>query len=374
MLRIVALALLLWIALQFLWVARTVIIVLLIGIIIGIAMVPAVDWLERRRVKRGLGSALVMLLVIGLIAGLMALAAPTLRRQSRELQQKLPEVIDALEKRLGPGAEITDLLPTATKPASTPDETASPKPAQTSPKPEDKEASQKPKETSSEQKKTGLRGKLGEQLSGVAGMLFPFASGVFAAIGAIFLIIFIAVFIASDPKLYQAGLIHLIPKKSRPRARDVFREVSHALRNWLVARLLAMTAVGLVTLGALLLLQVKAAVVLAMIAALLEFIPFFGPIVSSLPAMGMALIDSPGKALGVAAAFLFIQQLEGNVITPLLLKKRVDIPPALTIGTVALMGVIFGVAGMLIAEPLLAAGLVAVKMLYVEDQIGDSVE
>lgn len=90
--------------------------------------------------------------------------------------------------------------------------------------------------------------------------------------------------------------------------------------------------------------------------------------------MGMALIDSPGKALAVAGAFFFIQQLEGNIITPLLLKNRVDVPPALTIGTVALMGVIFGVPGMLIAEPLLAASLVAVKMLYVEDQIGDSVE
>lgn len=366
-LRVVALALLLWTSLQFLWVARSVIIVLLIGVIVGIALVPAVDWLERHRIKRGLGGALVMLLIVGFIAGLIALAAPTLRQQSRELQQKLPEVVDAIEKRVGPGTEIKDLLPAQTKPASTPDEKASSQPGEAPSEADDKGAS-------AEKKKPGLRGRLGEQLSGIAGMLFPVVSGIFAVVGAVFLVIFIAIFVASDPELYQAGLVHLIPKKSRPRAREVFREMSHALRNWLLARLLAMITVGLVTLAALLLLRVKAAAILAMITALLEFIPFFGPIVSSVPAMGMALIDSPEKALAVAGAFFFIQQLEGNIITPLLLKKRVDIPPALTIGTVALMGVIFGVAGMLIAEPLLAATLVAVKMLYVEDQIGDSVE
>lgn len=367
-LRAVALALLLWTSLQFLWVARSVIIALLIGVIVGIAMVPAVDWLERHRVKRWLGSALVMLFVVGLITGLIALAAPTFLKQGDELRRKLPEAVDAIEKRLGLGTEIKDLLPDQAKPASTSTAKGPSQPGQDPSKEEQKETS------TEEKKKPGLRGRLGEQLSGIAGRLFPVVSGIFAMVGAIFLIIFIAIFIASDPELYQGGLVHLIPKKSRPRSREVFREINNALRNWLVARLLAMIAVGLVTFGALLLLRVKAAAVLAMITALLEFIPFFGPIVSSVPAMGMALIDSPGKALGVAGAFFFIQQLEGNIITPLLLKKRVDVPPALTIGTVALMGVIFGVPGMLIAEPLLAASLVAVKMLYVEDQIGDSVE
>jgi len=357
-LRVVALALLLWTALQFLWVARSVIIVLLIGVILGVAMVPAVDWLEKRRIKRGLGSALVMLLVIGFIAGLMALAAPTISRQADELRQKLPEAVDAIEKRLGPGTELTDLLPSQTKPSSTPDPKASSKEDDAASRAADKAAGEEKK------KKQGFRVRLGEQMSGIVGMLFPVASGVFAVVGAVLLIIFIAIFISSDPELYQAGMIHLIPRKSRPRSREVFREVSNALKNWLVARVLAMVAVGLVTFGALLLLRVKAAAVLAMITALLEFIPFFGPIVSAVPAIGMGLIDSPGKALAVAGAFFFIQQLEGNIITPLLLKKRVDVPPALTIGTVALMGVIFGVAGMLIAEPLLAATLVAVKMLY----------
>ena len=105
----------------------------------------------------------------------------------------------------------------------------------------------------------------------------------------------------------------------------------------------------------------------------MEFVPFFGPVVSAIPAIGVALVDSPEKALWVIGLYILIQQLEGNVITPLLLEKRLDVPPALTLVTVAALGIVFGVLGMLIAEPLLAVVLVTTKMLYVEDVVGDEV-
>jgi predicted PurR-regulated permease PerM len=103
-------------------------------------------------------------------------------------------------------------------------------------------------------------------------------------------------------------------------------------------------------------------------------VPFFGPIVSAVPAVGMALLESPQKALWVVIAFVAIQQLEGNIITPLLLKKRVDIPPMLTIVAVPAMTLIFGLTGVLIAEPLLAIILIVSKMLYVQDVVGDDVK
>ena len=90
--------------------------------------------------------------------------------------------------------------------------------------------------------------------------------------------------------------------------------------------------------------------------------------------IGVALLDSPQKALYVVILYIVMQQLEGNVITPLLLEKRLDIPPVLTVVTVAALGVVFGVIGMLIAEPLLAAVLVTTKMLYVNDAVGDEVK
>jgi predicted PurR-regulated permease PerM len=76
----------------------------------------------------------------------------------------------------------------------------------------------------------------------------------------------------------------------------------------------------------------------------------------------------------VIGLYLVMQQLEGNVITPLLLKNRLDVPPVMTVVAVAALGVVFGVIGMLIAEPLLAAVLVTIKMLYVQDVVGDEVK
>ncbi len=95
--------------------------------------------------------------------------------------------------------------------------------------------------------------------------------------------------------------------------------------------------------------------------------------VSAIPAIGIALVDSPQKALWVVGLYILMQQLEGNVITPVLLERRLDVPPVLTIVVVAAFGVVFGVIGMLIAEPLLAAILVTTKLLYVQDVVGDDV-
>lgn len=136
---------------------------------------------------------------------------------------------------------------------------------------------------------------------------------------------------------------------------------------------MAMVVIGLVTGLGLTLLRVKGALALGVLAGLLELIPFFGPFVSAVPAIGIALVDSPQKAVAVAVLYLIVQQLEGSVISPLILEKRLHIPPVMTVVAVAAMGMVFGVLGMLIAEPLLAAGLVLTKMLYVNDVIGDEV-
>jgi predicted PurR-regulated permease PerM len=174
--------------------------------------------------------------------------------------------------------------------------------------------------------------------------------------------------------VYRDGLLHLFPQREQERMREVLKTLGVTLRQWLIARLIAMVAIGTITGLGLFALGIKGAIALGVLAGLMEFIPFFGPILSAIPAIGVAMIDSPSKALWVAGLYLLVQQLEGNVITPLILEKRLDIPPALTVVTVAAMGVVFGVLGMLIAEPLLATVLVTTKMLYVQDVVGDDVK
>jgi predicted PurR-regulated permease PerM len=119
---------------------------------------------------------------------------------------------------------------------------------------------------------------------------------------------------------------------------------------------------------------VHAAFALALIAGLLEFIPTLGPILSGAIAVSMAFLDSPGKALWVLIAAIFIQQMENNVLIPQLMKGGIDLPPALTLVMQGLMAILFGFSGMLVAVPLLAAIIVPVRMLYVQDTLGGGYE
>jgi predicted PurR-regulated permease PerM len=145
------------------------------------------------------------------------------------------------------------------------------------------------------------------------------------------------------------------------------------LRKWLVTQVIAMLTLGAVWAVALLALDVKAALALAVIAGFLEFIPTIGPTMAVIPALAMALLDSPQKALAVLGVYLAIQAIEANLLIPMLMKGQIDLPPALTIAAQALMTLGFGFLGLMVAVPLTAAAMVPVKLLYVEDVVGDEV-
>ena len=167
--------------------------------------------------------------------------------------------------------------------------------------------------------------------------------------------------------------MHLFPHRMRARAGDVLSAMATVLRRWLVTQLIAMLVIGVVTTTALLILRVKAAFALGLIAGLLEFIPTVGPILSAVPAVAMGFLDSPEKAFTIGIVYIGIQFLENHLLIPLLMKGGVDVPPVLTILGQALMTLLFGFLGLMVAVPMLAATMVAVKMLYVERVVGDEV-
>ena len=140
------------------------------------------------------------------------------------------------------------------------------------------------------------------------------------------------------------------------------------LRKWLVTQLIAMLVIGVVTTVVLLLLHVKAAFALGLLAGLFEFIPTVGPLLSAVPGVAMGFLDSPEKAATVALAYWGIQFLENHVLIPLLMKGGMDLPPALTVITQALLALVFGFLGLMVAVPLLATVMVIVQVLYVGDQ------
>jgi len=330
------------IALRFLWLAHAIFIVTFLGVLLGLALSPAVTWMTRFHLGRGIAAALVMAALVAVLTIVGFLIAPSIRDQTVQLTRELPKAMQAVDAWLNktPAKALVDAPPT---PPGVPKQPG------------------------------GVTAELGRELRGAGRMLFPLVSGVFGAMAGVVIVLFIAMYIAAEPGLYREGVLHLVPHRHRERAREVLATLRDTLRQWLVARLIAMLAIGAITGAGLAALHVDGAIALGILAGLLEFVPFFGPIASAVPAMGVALIESPEKALWVAGLYLLVQQLEGNVLTPLLLRQRLDIPPVLTVVTVAALGVVFGVIGMLIAEPLLATILVTTKMLYVNDVVGDEV-
>jgi predicted PurR-regulated permease PerM len=118
-------------------------------------------------------------------------------------------------------------------------------------------------------------------------------------------------------------------------------------------------------------LGVPLALTLGILAGLFNFIPTFGPWIAAIPAVLIAFVQSPQQALYVAVLYVALQSLDGYVFTPLVDRKSVEMPPVLTIAAMLLLGVVFGFLGLLLASPLAATLLILVKMLYIEDVIGE---
>ena len=402
-LRASALIIAIYVVLRLLWVAHELFFVVFLGALFGLAVASAVDRLERFRIPRGVGAAMVVIGFLAILAGFGAWMAPTLRQQSRELRVKLPEAVDKVEGwinshqnglvglLLGKSDSDSDSTSAATNAdsastarqrrdvvvAAASDHDSATLTAQTAKGANSSDSSAKGTDTVTVKKATAassLKARIGARMGSATHYLFPFLSSTLAAFGGILLIIFLSVYIGAEPATYRSGMMHLFPQRTRRRAGEVLAAMAVALRKWLVTQLIAMAVIGAVTTIVLLVLKVKAAFALGLLAGLFEFIPTIGPILSAVPAIAMGFLDSPEKALFIGIAYIGIQFLENHILIPLLMRGGVDLPPALTVISQALMAMVFGFIGLMVAVPLLAAVMVPIKMLYVQDVVGDRLD
>lgn len=209
--------------------------------------------------------------------------------------------------------------------------------------------------------------------SGVLSRLPGFASTTLGVIANVAVVIVVGIYFASQPTLYSAGIKHLLPLRARPRAGEVLDTLDDALGRWLLGRFALMVINGGLTTIALWLLGVPLAPTLGLIAGVLNFIPNFGPFIAAVPAVLLAFVQSPQTALYTALIYLLVQMVDGYILTPLVDRKSVELPPVLTITAQLLLGLMFGFIGLIVASPLAAAVLILVKMLYVEDLLGDPI-
>jgi predicted PurR-regulated permease PerM len=210
-----------------------------------------------------------------------------------------------------------------------------------------------------------------KQMSSMVPNAGLFFSGLLGALGNIVIIIFVGIYFAATPGVYTGGFIRLIPQSKRGRAREVVQEMGDTLSSWLLGKALSMLIVGVTTAIGLSLLGVPLALILGIIAGLLDFIPYLGPIMAGIPAVLLALSISPDLALYALLLFAAINMLEGYVLQPMIEAKAIELPPALVIVMQLVFGTLFGFAGVALATPLAAVLSVLIKMLYIEDVLGD---
>src|SRR6202165_3692114 len=222
--RILALIFGFYVAVRLLWIAHPVIFLFFLGVLFGLPISQGADWLQKRRIPRGLGVAIILTVFLGLLIGGSAGTAPIRRSQSKELQQRLPEALDKIDAWLGhrangvlgilfnqestgddagtgPGIAETDSASTDTIPARAVG-------------PEAQQAT-----TRSNEVVVGgnLRREITRQFSGAQHSFLRMLTSTFAVTGAFLLVLFIAAYIGMDPHLYHGGALEIFPPRQRPR-------------------------------------------------------------------------------------------------------------------------------------------------------------
>lgn len=283
-------------------------------------------------VSEGIAVLVVSALIIGVLAGAIALLAPDVAEQVRHLREELPRSASAAAayiSQFGWGKALIEQLPSF----------------------------------------DDIRNNVNASalLAGVGG----FFSSTIGVIGNFFIVILLSIYFAIEPRFYTRGFTNLFPVERRTRVREILFAIGDTLSWWLIGKVCSMIFIGLLTWIGLSILQVPLALTLGVIAGLLSFIPNFGPIISALPALLLAFVESPITALYVLILFVGVQLIESNVVTPFIERKTVEIPPALTIVFQLALAVLVGGLGLVLATPLLAVVIVLMQMVYVEDILGD---
>jgi predicted PurR-regulated permease PerM len=214
---------------------------------------------------------------------------------------------------------------------------------------------------------------LQSQAGNVAKGLTSFAQVAVTGATNLIVVIVAAIFIALKPDSYRDGVLLLFPAQQRPRIEETLDHTASALELWFLGQLISMAIVGVLMSVAFWLIGLPSAIGLGLIAGVAEFVPLLGPFIGAIPPLVLAIGAGTETALWTLAAVLAVQQLESNVITPIVQRQTVSLPPALTLFTLLAFGGVSGLLGLLFAVPITVAAYVAVKELYLRHALGEDV-
>jgi predicted PurR-regulated permease PerM len=301
----------------FVWYSVYVLFLLFAGVLVAILLRALAELVTRfTALPHRASLAVVLVVLVAAIGGFWWFAASRLSAEFVELSKDLPQAWAHLQDRIrgtGLGRFVLDRVNPSTQPAGPVVATPTTSPAS------------------------------GGAVSGeMLGRFGSMLTTMMELVAALVVVLFTGLFLAFDPKLYVRGAIRLVPPDYRMRAGEVLGAMGYTLKWWLIGQGITMTVIATATSIGLWLLGVRLALVLGLLAGLFNFIPNFGPLISMVPATLLALTDSPGKAIAVVVMFIVLQNLEGNLLTPMIQRKSVDLPPALGIIAQILLSILVG--------------------------------
>ncbi|HEX5726646.1 MAG TPA: AI-2E family transporter [Longimicrobiaceae bacterium] len=207
---------------------------------------------------------------------------------------------------------------------------------------------------------------INQQVGALARRFVPLAFNAVTTLLGSFAIVVLAAFLAAEPQTYRDLVLRAAPPERRDTWTRIYDEAGRNLRMWVLGKAASMVAIGVVSYIGLTLFGIPGALALACFAALMEFIPNFGPTIAALPAMVAAFAISPITSLYVAIFYFVLQQVQNSITVPLVERRAVNIPPAALLVWQLMLAVGFGILALFVATPLLTVLVVAVRILYTE--------
>jgi predicted PurR-regulated permease PerM len=308
----------------------TLLLALAVTVIIALPLSRAADFAQRHRVPRALGALAGLLAVLGVIALLGYFIVPAFVDQVKQFANTLPHTIDRTERYIH---ALTGVK----------------------------------KQTLSNEVTNFVQGYTHHPEKLIA-PLESVGLSVVGIVAGLVVVMLTALYIAISPRPLTDATLSLLPSERRDMARRVMSRVASSWRGWLLA-----IGIDMIVLGSLLYLGMLAvglpfALGFAVFSAVLTVIPNYGSIISAIPPVLVGLSISPGKAVLVLAVYVVVNQIEGNVILPLVMSRTVNVHPAVVAIGVLVMAQLFGLIGVIISIPLLTLGIILVEELWIAPQ------
>jgi predicted PurR-regulated permease PerM len=338
--------------LLFAWSFAAALFLIFSGVLLGVTLNALTELLGRVvGWPHPLRLAIVCLVLAGLLAGIVFLGGTTIAQQAAALSDTIKSQLVNVKAFLDRNGIDTSYFDLGNAPAGQAGSTA---PGTTQPH------------------NLPSPGTLASSGGAIVSQTWKLLLGTLSAVGNFFIVIFLGLTFAAQPSVYRNGLLYLAPAKHRARATVIIDRISETLERWLIAQLVVMTAVFAVTWLGLAIIGIPGSFILGIQAGLLAFIPTVGAIIAGLIVVLASLATGWVAAVSALGLFLGVHALESYILTPVLQRQALDIPPATLFAFQILLGIVFGIWGISLALPLMAIVKVLIDHFKTERTLADN--